>query len=170
MSKSKSDLSVPVAGNDWYKTNGLRYEDHAVYTSGPSLTRQEFAEECDINSLMARYDGHDIGAIMRRDVVPQYADFTQMPTNLLDYMSFMQEAERSFMLLPAVVRRTFDNSAMEFVAFASDPGNLDQMREWGLAPPAEAPQAPPASSQAPAAPAAGAAPQAAPAASTHGST
>jgi hypothetical protein len=81
------------------------------------------------------------------DASAMYVDFTEMPTNLMDYMAFMDGAEKAFMSLPAVVRKEFDNSAVAFVDFASDPKNLDQMRGWGLAPPVapvggEAPSAP----------------------------
>lgn len=154
---------------DFYKSNG---GDHRTFTDGPSLTRQEFADECDINSLMSRYDAHVTGGPGGlRPQEPMYGDFASMPTNLLEYMQFMDMAQAEFMKLPAVVRREFDNSAHEFVAFASDPGNLDQMREWGLAPPAKAPDAPAPIVSGPA-PAPGAAPQAPAAApggpSTHG--
>lgn len=150
--------------------------DRAVFhTEGPSLTRQEFAEECDINSLMARYDTHVIGGPGNLPPAePLYADFSEMPQTLMEYMDFMKQAENSFMQLPAVVRREFDNSAMEFVAFASDPGNLEQMRSWGLAPPAKAPEKPAeepkGSSGSPPAGEAKASPAPAPGPATHGST
>lgn len=160
-----------IAYHDFYKTNGGG--PYLFFTEGPSLTRQEFAEECDINSIMKRYEGHDIGSIMRRDVEPQYADFTVLPTNLLEYMEQMHEAEQAFMTLPASVRRTFDNSAVEFVAFASDPSNIDQMRAWGLAapkPPEKAEDAPGSAPAASPSQASGSSPGTAAGGSTHGST
>lgn len=167
MSKS---ATFPKEVTDFRKSNG---GDHVFVTEGPSLTRQEFAEECDINSLMARYEGHVIGGPGNlAPPVPMYVDWTQQPRSLLDYMTFMDEAEAGFMSLPAAVRKEFDNDAKMFVDFASDPENLPQMQDWGLAPkPApkqpEAPQAASAASAAPPAPAAAAASQGAP---THGST
>ncbi|AXH76470.1 MAG: internal scaffolding protein [Microviridae sp.] len=129
-------VPVPsVAYYDFYKTNG----SHTVfYTEGPSLTRQEFAEECDINNLMKRYEGHVIGG--PGNLPPQqplYFDFTSGPQTLMEFMDMQQRAEQAFMMLPAVVRKEFDNDALQFVEFASDPANLDQMRTWGLAEPAE---------------------------------
>lgn len=125
---------------DFYVSNGERFATY-VDPKEPSLTRQEFAEECDINMVMKRYEGHAIGG--PGNLAPQepmYVDFSELPQDLLGYMTFMEEAERSFMSLPANVRREFDNNAHEFVAFASDPASLDQMRKWGLAPPAKAPE------------------------------
>lgn len=125
----------------------------------PSLTRQEFAEECDINEIMARYQVTDMSALNAPVGPPTYVDFVNMPNNLQDAMEQVFTAEREFMRLPANVRREFDNDPVKFVAFASDHANLDQMRDWGLAPqPQEAadlgsaPQAPPASPGAPASP------------------
>ena len=132
--------TFPTVVSDFYKSNGV---DTVFNTVGPSLTRQEFAEECDINALMARYEGHVIGGPGNMaPAEPMYADFGNMPKTLLEYMDFMNMAEAEFMRLPAVVRREFDNSAHMFVEFASNPENLEQMRTWGLAPPAKAPEAP----------------------------
>lgn len=147
--------------NDFH---GAKQADPVPDVGGPSLTRQEFAEECDINTLMKRYDGHVIGGPGNmRPMEPMYFDFAEAPQDLLGYLMFMEDASKQFMSLPAIVRREFDNSAVEFVAFASDPGNIGKMREWGLAPPAKPqkvePEAPPASGGNPP-----------PDASTHGST
>lgn len=166
---TKSD-KFPEATHDFYKFGGDRCVFH---TEGASLTRQEFADECDINSIMARYEGHVIGGPGNLPPAnPVYFDFAAAPQTLLEFLTFMQDADRQFMTLPAAVRREFDNDPKLFVDFASDPENLDQMRTWGLAPkaPPEAPQAPTAVPAVPPGAAPPAAPAAAPAAPTHGST
>lgn len=165
-----------VVIQDFYAANDWPRERHLTYNDQPSLTRQEFADECDINTLMAQYEKHaGTGAgnlpNQRRDE-PFYADFTALPGSLLEYMEFMDTAERAFMSLPAQVRREFDNSPHMFVEFASDPENLSQMRTWGLAAPdpQEEPPGPigmPASSAPAGAPPA---PQGPAGASTHGPT
>lgn len=98
------------------------------------MTRQEFAAECDINTLMARYER--TGVLPLRSGEPQYLDLTEMPPDLMSALAVMDAAERSFMDLPATVRREFDNDPVKFVEYASDRANIDQMREWGLAAPA----------------------------------
>jgi len=103
-----------------------------------SMTRQEFAEEADINSIMARYDKVGVWPLPPNDAVPQYLDVTNVP-DLMTAMQVMEDAQRAFMTLPATVRREFDNDPVQFVAFAEDPDNLAQMREWKLAPPAPPP-------------------------------
>lgn len=108
----------------------------------PSMTKQEFQDECDINQIMDRYEKTMMlppGMMSERE--PQYLNCLDVP-NLMEAKQIMIEADAAFMRLPAKVRKEFDNDAMRFVEFASDPENLEQMREWGLAPPAKAPEEP----------------------------
>lgn len=123
-----------VAGNDFLKTNGAPHETFDTPVGEFSMARQEFAAECDINTIMEKYQ--TTGALPANVREPVYYDFTEMPDNLMDALDRLDEAQRAFMSLPAKVRAEFDNSAHAFVGFASDPANLDQMRAWGLAPPA----------------------------------
>lgn len=164
-----SKNTFPQATHDFHKSNG---SDTRVFNREPSLTRQEFAEECDINALMARYDTHVIGGPGNLPPkVPMYFDWADTPQDLMGYLQFIQDAEASFMQLPAIVRKEFDNSAIEFVAFASDPANIDQMVSWGLADPVpKPPEASPVVVPSPSAPATPAPPAASQAAPTHGST
>ncbi|AXH74939.1 MAG: internal scaffolding protein [Microviridae sp.] len=121
---------------DAYIPNGT---DTGMGDWEPSLTRQEFAEDCDINVIMARYE--NTGVISHTSPrAPMYIDLTDVP-DFRAAMDMMIDAEKAFMSLPAKVRKEFDNDARSFVDFAQDPENLDQMRSWGLAPPA--PQEPP---------------------------
>lgn len=162
MANAKKD-DVVVANSDFVKTNGLPRHVHEYHAGGPSLTRQEFAEECDINVLMARFDGA-LADPMRSVRLPVYYDFTEMPGSLMEAMQVMQTGQEAFMRLPATVRREFDNDPAAFVDFASDPANLDQMRTWGLAPP-KPPEAAPIVGPVGQAPAAGGAPAPSPAVS-----
>lgn len=124
----------------------------------PSRTRQEFAEECDINVLMSKFER--TGVINHfSPITPQYLDLGDGVPDLQSALNVVKAAETAFMSLPATVRREFDNDAVKFVAFAEDKANLDKLREWGLAPPA--PVEPPpqrvevVNPQSPAAPAGG---------------
>lgn len=133
---------------DFRVSNGLGPKETDTYIDGPSMTRQEFADECNINSIMERYDAY-LSDPMRSIREPRYYDFTEMPDTLMGFMEKMHEAETAFMTLPAVVRREFDNDPVQFCDFAADPTNLDMMREWGLAPPAKAPEPPNGNREAP---------------------
>jgi len=115
---------------DFYKP----HDSYGISDWSPSRTRQEFAEECDINVIMARYER--TGQLPVNSVEPpRYVDMTAMPSDFREAMDLMLAAEAAFMTLPAKVRREFDNDAKQFVDFASDAKNVDQLRDWGLAAP-----------------------------------
>lgn len=99
------------------------------------MTRQEFKDECDINVLMASYERNGVMTHINK-LPPQYLDVSAVP-DLASAIAMMDAAETAFMTLPASVRREFDQNAVKFVEYASDPANIERMREWGLAPPAE---------------------------------
>lgn len=106
----------------------------------PSMTRQEFAEECDINTLMARYEAHGVISHVNR-AVPVYMDLTGMP-DLRESLDYMRDATLAFNSLPAAARYMLGNDPVKFVEFATNPDNIGKMREWGLAPPVELPAQP----------------------------
>lgn len=120
------------------RTNPAFYVD---FKDTISLTRAEFADECDINNLMAQYEKTGLIPTHMNNNVPQYLDVTEIP-DLQSAINHLNDATAAFMALPAVVRREFDNDAVKFVNFAQDPENLPQMRTWGLAPPEPIPDAP----------------------------
>jgi len=99
-----------------------------------SMARQEFADECDLNVLMSRYDKVGVWPLPPPGGQPEYLDLADVP-DFRQAMDLMVSADRAFMSLPASVRKTFDNDPRLFVDFASDSANLPKMREWGLAPP-----------------------------------
>lgn len=107
----------------------------------PSLARQEFKDECDINVLLKKYRDHGVVPAMRVGE-PRYLDCTEVPPDLMTAMNIFIEAEQAFMSLPAEVRKQMDNDPAKFIAFAQDRENLDQLRKWGLAEPEKAPDAP----------------------------
>lgn len=151
-----------------FSSNGLSgwYIPHPQVdapSGGPSLTRQDMSEECDINNIMARYEATGyLPSVVGRQ--PYYADFTALPTTLSDAMDLMRDAEEAFMSLPARVRREFDNDAALFADFAADPEHRDFLVEHGLAEkvapaaPEVPPGAPAAAPATPSAPPAGASP------------
>lgn len=109
--------------------------------SGRSRTRQEFQDECDINAIMKRYEKTGVLThYSKRE--PQYIDFGDGVPDFHTAMNMMVAAETAFLTLPAVVRKRFENDPQEFVAFASNAENIGQLREWGLAAPEKAADAP----------------------------
>lgn len=115
--------------------NDVPYVDHE-----PSLTRQEFAAECEINNIMKNYEATGIIPTSYRE--PIYWDADQVPANLQEAMSAMMYANDLFMQLGAPIRREFEDDAVKFVEFASNPDNKAKLKEWGLTAPEKLPDAP----------------------------
>lgn len=100
------------------------------FCEGPSLTKQSFKNECDINGIMKRFERTGIithnakreGYFADVSVVPDFAEAVQA----------VRKAEDMFMSLPAKLRAEFDNDAAAYVRFCADPANKDRMIELGL--------------------------------------
>ena len=100
----------------------------------PSMTKQSFQDESNVNNIMAKY--LQTGLL---DHVNQhqgnYGDFINAP----DYHTAMNRitaADQAFQTIPSDIRKRFANSATEFLEFVQNPDNEEEMRELGLLPPA----------------------------------
>nr|AVQ10190.1 minor capsid protein [Gokushovirinae environmental samples] len=121
------------------RTRGYRSR---VETPGPSLTVQSSAEEADINTIVKRFGV--TGQAPQNVRVPLEGDFTEA----MDFSSAMRAlrlSQESFAAMPADVRSRFHNDPAEFYEFSTsrdekgDLVNLEEMRKFGLAVPAKAP-------------------------------
>jgi hypothetical protein len=107
-------------------------DECCVSDYGPSKTQQSQADDADINTIVNRF--LKTGFLPDDIRAPVHADFDE----IYDYHSAMTavaEANSSFMKMPAATRQRFNHDPQEFVAFCSDPANLPQLRELGLAHP-----------------------------------
>lgn len=97
----------------------------------PSMTKQSFKAECDINNIMAKYYKTGlIDHVVNAQV--KYADVSKV----VDYqtaLNTVMEAEDSFMSLPSQIRAKFENDPTKFFDFVNNPSNLDEMVNLGLA-------------------------------------
>ncbi|AXH77007.1 MAG: internal scaffolding protein [Microviridae sp.] len=109
-----------------------------VYFDEPSRTRQEFADECDINVLMRKFEATGVVSHVA-DREPMYLDLSDGVPDLARALDIVREATTSFMSLPARARAEFDNDPVKFVAFCQNPDNGDKLVEWGLAVPRDVP-------------------------------
>lgn len=101
---------------------------------GPSMTRQEFKDSCDLGLTLKRFSNsqEDLDAMLQNKVPLRFEDVTQIP----DYRQALDTiiaAKAKFMALPADVRRRFNNDPADFVDFCTNPDNLDELRKLGLA-------------------------------------
>jgi len=99
--------------------------------SGESRTKQQFKEECDINTIMKKFE--KTGLINHIKEGGTYGDFT----NVSDYHAALNqviEADEAFMTLPASTRKKFDNDAAKMIAFLDDSKNDEEAIKLGLKP------------------------------------
>jgi len=97
--------------------------------SKPSLAKQSFRDECDINNILRQFNV--TGQLPAGSVQPQYGDFSGI-TDYQSALNAVMAAQDSFLALPAKVRARFDNDPALFVDFASDEANRDELKALGL--------------------------------------
>lgn len=102
-------------------------------------TKQQFKEECDINTIVRRFG---ITGELPTDVrAPLPSDFI----DVVDYQSALNQliaAESAFMQYPADIRARFQNDPGRFLDFINDPKNKEETKKWGLLRPETPPPAP----------------------------
>lgn len=102
-----------------------------------TMTKQAFQAECDINNIMKRYERTGIVDHLNK-YGGRFGDFTGA-VDFQTAQNIVIDAQKMFMDIPAAIRAKFDNDPGKFLVFATDPKNIDELREMGLAPPAPVP-------------------------------
>lgn len=99
----------------------------------PSMTQQQFKQECDINYIVERASvtGSLVDPFVKPTRLPMYGDYTEVP-DFMTANNIMIQAEEDFMKLPSKVRKEFDNNPNKFLQFMSDESNFDKAVELGL--------------------------------------
>lgn len=96
----------------------------------PSLTKQEFKDECDINVLMKRYQ--------KTGLFPQYPGQSPRYVSNIDAPDFLEaqnlviKAREEFLGLNSELRKRFDNDPAKFYAFVNDPDKAEELVKLGL--------------------------------------
>lgn len=118
----------------------MKRERVQKFFSKPSLTRQEFRDECDLGLLLKKFGRTPEGRAALTNAQGfaegcRFDDVTAVP-DFRAARDAVNAANASFMALPAVVRRRFDNDPASFLDFLQNPSNLDEARRLGLCKPA----------------------------------
>lgn len=119
---------------------------------GPSMTKQSFQDECDINVIMKKYEKTGL-----LDHVNKFGGYYGDLPQDVDYQTALNSvhmAEAAFGSLTADLRAKFHNNPAEFLAFVSDDANIEELNSLGLGP-EPSPEPDPAATQSAAAPVAG---------------
>lgn len=118
-------------------------------------TMQASKDECDINKIMKRFEKTGILPDLIKSN-PQYGDFSD-PSTYQEALNTVAMASDQFQSLSARVRERFQNDPQNFLEFATNPANGDEMVRLGLATPrakepSPTPPAPPKKAPKPAPP------------------
>lgn len=109
------------------KINNLRKSVAKMFVL-PTRTQRQFAEECDINSLIKKMRE---GSLKRNGEQPIFGDFAQYG-DLQKAENTVMEANAAFMRLPMDIRDRFNQSPHQLVSFINDPANIKEAIKIGL--------------------------------------
>lgn len=110
----------------------------ALICRDPSKTQQQFAKDADINSILAKFMQ---GGELPLTGSPIYQD-AEKEFDLQDAIVTRSDVEAAWELLPAAARNILKDprTFMEYVDHCMKTGDLDPLREIGLALPKEPPE------------------------------
>lgn len=105
--------------------------DPQTFDPSERRTSSEFAEDCDINTIVARYQSTGQLPDQAKAAAGRFGDFSQVPSYDEMYQKVIA-AQEMFAALPAEVRKEFNNDPGLFVASADTPQGRDRLIELGL--------------------------------------
>lgn len=124
------DPSIPVPQSHFYSQYSKKLRVQISFPEDSPFTKQSFAEECDINTIMARY--MSTGELPELDQrAPQYLDVSA-GIDFQESMEFIAGAKTLFNELPSELRGRFENDPRQFLDFVGDPKNRTEMADLGL--------------------------------------
>lgn len=117
-----------------------RYPRTPFETTGPTRTKQAFKAECDVNTIMRRFQ--ETGVMDHVNRYPAgYGDLTNVPS-FHEAQNKVARANEMFASIPAAIRKRFGNDPGAYLEFVTDPRNQDELIKMGLARRIEQPEAP----------------------------
>ncbi len=128
------ELARLLKGRKMPRAKQLAVVPQPVYNDG--RTKQAYADECDINKIMARFAVTNTITHLNKHE-GQYADFSDFDFHKQTNM--LTRGREIFDDLPAEVRREFAQSPAAFFAYVNDPKNVNNLHEKipGLAKPGD---------------------------------
>lgn len=99
-------------------------------TGKESNVQQSFKNETDINVIMKKYKSTgQLPQMVRRG---NFMDCTHLE-GYQESLNIVKEAHNLFMALPSNIRKRFGNDPQEYIDFASNPDNAEELVKLGLA-------------------------------------
>lgn len=89
----------------------------------PTRTQQHQADETDINLIVKRYQ--QTGMLPQGRLQPLYGDFETLDFHTAQ--NKIRAAQEAFAAIPAEIRARFNNDPGQFIEFAANPENADEL-------------------------------------------
>jgi phage internal scaffolding protein len=94
-------------------------------------TEQHHKDLCDVKNIIHQYDRTGLITHVAK-AKAEYGDYTEA-NEYQDAMNIVVKSQEAFMELPAKIRAKFGNDPGQFFEFATDPKNMKEMVNLGLA-------------------------------------
>jgi len=103
---------------------------YGITFTDPTRAQQQFREECNINSIMKRYQKTGVIDHINK-YEGQYGEIS--PMSFHEAQNTIATANSMFEELPSSARKQFKNDPAIFLEYVQDPANADSLRDMGLA-------------------------------------
>lgn len=125
------NFATAYAGHNRIKLHFID-EDSGDYLEGAEpMTEQHHKDEVDINRVLAKADKTGLLTHVQK-AKAMYGDFTEV-NEYQTSLNLVNKAQGAFMDLPSKIRKRFNHDPGEFLEFVTNPANLEEMAELGLA-------------------------------------
>lgn len=94
----------------------------------PSLTQQHFAQDVNINSIIAKFK--TTGTMPQGAQKPSFGDFTGI--DFQQAQNIIAQANEGFMALPSALRKRFGHDPQNLINFVNNEANRDEAIKLGL--------------------------------------
>lgn len=98
----------------------------------PSMTKQEFKDEVNVNSIMRKYFA--TGALPNINESRAFFGDVSGVGDYRESLELVRNANESFMNLPSKIRNRFDNDPGKLLDFLDTPSNKKEAEELGIIP------------------------------------
>ena len=121
--------SVSLRGFNSYDPDVVSRETGIAIDPDESVVQQQFADECDINTIVKRFGL--TGELPNGVDIPLSGDFTEV-TDFQTAMNLVRRSQESFLELPAHIRERFANDPALVMKFLDDPSNREEAINLGI--------------------------------------
>lgn len=123
------ERTKPVKKGLFYSNYSEHLHPELVTPAVSEYTDQAYVDECDINTIMAKYQSTGELPVLNQGEA-QYLDVTGMDYH--QHMQFIVDAQGMFDELPSAIRDRFHNDPAEFLDFTGDENNRVELAKMGL--------------------------------------